>query len=66
MKPAQHPTALRVQALLHAAGVDTQVVEFEQPTCTSTAAKTPLSVFALTPEKLLRITNAPWAAIRLD
>ena len=38
MKPAQHPTALRVQALLHAAGLDAQVVEFEQPTRTSAEA----------------------------
>ena len=38
MKPAQHPTALRVQALLHDAGVDAQVVEFEQPTRTSAEA----------------------------
>lgn len=38
MKPAQHPTALRVQALLHEAGLDAQVVEFEQPTRTSAEA----------------------------
>ena len=161
MKPAQHPTALRVQSLLHEAGLDVQVVEFEQPTRTSAeaasaigcsvaeiaksvvfkgkesglavivvasganrvcekkvaaivgeklgradadfvrestgfviggvsplghakpvklvldedllqfqeiwaAAGTPFSVFPLTPEKLLRITNAQWAPIRLD
>ena len=30
------------------------------------AAGTPFSVFPLTPEKLLRITNAQWAPIRLD
>ena len=161
MKPAQHPSAQRVQALLHAAGLDVQVVEFEQPTRTSAeaaaaigcgiaeiaksvvfkgkesgmavvvvasgnnrvcekkvaalvgetlgradadfvreatgyviggvspighakpvklvldedlqqfetmwaAAGTPFSVFPLTPEKLLRITEAQWAAIRSD
>lgn len=38
MKPAQHPTALRVQALLHDKGLDAQVVEFEQPTRTSAEA----------------------------
>ena len=38
MKPAQHPTALRVQGLLHEAGLDVQVVEFEQPTRTSAEA----------------------------
>lgn len=38
MKPAQHPTALRVQSLLHEAGLDIQVVEFEQPTRTSAEA----------------------------
>ena len=38
MKPAQHPTSLRMQALLHEAGLDVQVVEFEQPTRTSAEA----------------------------
>jgi prolyl-tRNA editing enzyme YbaK/EbsC (Cys-tRNA(Pro) deacylase) len=38
MKPAQHPTALRTKQLLHDAGVDTEVVEFEQPTRTSAEA----------------------------
>jgi prolyl-tRNA editing enzyme YbaK/EbsC (Cys-tRNA(Pro) deacylase) len=38
MKPARHPTALRTQQLLHDAGVDTQVVEFEQTTRTSAEA----------------------------
>lgn len=38
MKPATHPTALRVQTLLNQAGVATQVVEFEQPTRTSAEA----------------------------
>jgi len=38
VKPAQHPTALRVQALLHDKGLDAQVVEFEQPTRTSAEA----------------------------
>ena len=38
MKPARHPTALRVAQLLHEAGVGTQVVEFEQPTRTSAEA----------------------------
>lgn len=40
MKPASHPTALRVQSLLRAAGLDAQVVEFEQPTRTSAEAAT--------------------------
>lgn len=161
MKPAQHPSALRVQSLLREVGLDVQVVEFEQPTRTSAeaaaaigcsvaeiaksvvfrgkesgmavvvvasgtnrvcekkvaalvgeklgradadyvreatgyviggvspightkpvklvldedlqqfatmwaAAGTPFSVFPLTPEKLLRITEAQWASIRLD
>ncbi|WP_407279305.1 YbaK/EbsC family protein [Aromatoleum evansii] len=38
MKPAQHPTALRTAQLLAEAGVDTRVVEFEQPTRTSAEA----------------------------
>ncbi len=38
MKPARHPTALRTARLLREAGVDTDVVEFEQPTRTSAAA----------------------------
>lgn len=38
MKPAQHPTALRVSQLLAEAGLQTQVVEFEQPTRTSAEA----------------------------
>lgn len=38
MKPAQHPTAQRTQTLLHDAGIDTQVVEFEQSTRTSAEA----------------------------
>ncbi|MBS0543055.1 MAG: YbaK/EbsC family protein, partial [Proteobacteria bacterium] len=38
MKPAQHPTALRTQRLLAEAGIDTRVVEFEQPTRTSAEA----------------------------
>jgi prolyl-tRNA editing enzyme YbaK/EbsC (Cys-tRNA(Pro) deacylase) len=38
VKPALHPTALRTSQLLREAGVDTQVVEFEQPTRTSADA----------------------------
>ena len=38
MKPAQHPTALRTQALLAEARLAVQVVEFEQPTRTSAEA----------------------------
>ena len=38
MKPAQHPTALRTAQLLREAGIDSQVVEFEQPTRTSAEA----------------------------
>lgn len=38
MKPARHPTALRTAQLLHDAGVDTRVVEFERPTRTSAEA----------------------------
>jgi prolyl-tRNA editing enzyme YbaK/EbsC (Cys-tRNA(Pro) deacylase) len=38
MKPARHPTALRVAQLLREAGIDSQVVEFEQPTRTSAEA----------------------------
>ena len=38
MKPAQHLTALRTAQLLRAAGIDTGVVEFEQPTRTSAEA----------------------------
>jgi len=38
MKPARHPTALRTAQLLADAGVDTVVVEFEQPTRTSAEA----------------------------
>ena len=38
MKPAQHPTALRTSQLLRDAGIDANVVEFEQPTRTSAEA----------------------------
>jgi len=38
MKPARHPTALRTSQLLREAGIDTVVVEFEQPTRTSAEA----------------------------
>jgi prolyl-tRNA editing enzyme YbaK/EbsC (Cys-tRNA(Pro) deacylase) len=38
MKPARHPTALRTAQLLHDAGVDARVVEFERPTRTSAEA----------------------------
>ena len=38
MKPATHPTALRIQQLLAAADVAGAVVEFEQPTRTSAEA----------------------------
>jgi prolyl-tRNA editing enzyme YbaK/EbsC (Cys-tRNA(Pro) deacylase) len=38
MKAAQHPTALRTSQLLRDAGIDTNVVEFEQPTRTSVEA----------------------------
>lgn len=38
MKPARHPAALRVAQLLLDAGVDSRVVEFEQPTRTSAEA----------------------------
>lgn len=38
MKPAAHPTALRIQQLLAEAGVPSGVVEFEQPTRTSAEA----------------------------
>lgn len=38
MHPARHPTALRTRDLLRAAGIDTEVVEFDQPTRTSAEA----------------------------
>lgn len=38
MKPATHPTALRIQQLLHQADIPGQVVEFEQATRTSAEA----------------------------
>lgn len=38
MKPARHPTALRTAQLLRDAGVEAQIVEFEQPTRTSAEA----------------------------
>lgn len=38
MKPARHPTALRVAELLRAAGLEAAVVEFDQPTRTSAEA----------------------------
>lgn len=38
MKPATHPTALRIQQLVTDAGLPGQVVEFEQPTRTSAEA----------------------------
>ena len=38
MKPASHPTALRIQQLLAEADVNSDVIEFEQPTRTSADA----------------------------
>lgn len=38
MKPAEHPTALRVQAALDAQGITTAIVEFDVPTRTSAEA----------------------------
>jgi len=38
MKPAKHPNAMRTWQLLRDAGIDTRVVEFEQPTRTSADA----------------------------
>jgi prolyl-tRNA editing enzyme YbaK/EbsC (Cys-tRNA(Pro) deacylase) len=38
MKPAQHPGALRIAGLLRDAGIEANVVEFEQPTRTSADA----------------------------
>ena len=38
MNPARHPTALRTSQLLRDAGIETQVVEFEQSTRTSAEA----------------------------
>ena len=38
MKPAQHPAALRIGELLRSAGIEANVVEFEQPTRTSADA----------------------------
>ena len=38
MKPARHPTALRVAQLLRDSGVAGEIVEFEQPTRTSAEA----------------------------
>jgi prolyl-tRNA editing enzyme YbaK/EbsC (Cys-tRNA(Pro) deacylase) len=38
MRPARHPTALRTLQLLREAGIETQVVEFEDPTRTSAEA----------------------------
>jgi prolyl-tRNA editing enzyme YbaK/EbsC (Cys-tRNA(Pro) deacylase) len=38
MKPAQHPSALRIAGLLRDAGIEANVVEFEQPTRTSADA----------------------------
>src|SRR5947208_3215039 len=38
MKPARHPTALRTSQLLRDAGIDTRLVEFDQPTRTSAEA----------------------------
>ena len=38
MKPARHPTALRTAQLLRDAGIEAQVVEFDQPTRTSADA----------------------------
>lgn len=40
MKPARHPTAVRTAQLLRDAGIESQVVEFEQPTRTSAEAAT--------------------------
>ena len=38
MRPARHPTALRIAELVREAGIESQVVEFEQTTRTSAEA----------------------------
>jgi len=38
MKPAQHPTAVRLSRRLRDSGIDSMIVEFEQPTRTSADA----------------------------
>lgn len=65
MKPAQHPTALRTSQLLRAAGIDSEVVEFEQTTRTSAdaAAAIGCSVAEIAKSIVFRGTSSGQAVI---
>ncbi len=65
MKPASHPTALRLQALLAEAGLDSRVVEFEQPTRTSAEAAAAIgcSVTEIAKSVVFRATETERAVI---
>lgn len=65
MKPAAHPTALRIGQLLAEAGVDTRVVEFEQPTRSSAEAAAAIgcSVAEIAKSVVLRATRSDAAVV---
>lgn len=65
MKPATHATALKTQQLLDAAGITTQVVEFEQPTRTSAEAAAAIgcSVAEIAKSVVFRLGKSEQAAV---
>lgn len=68
MKPAQHPTALRTSQILRDAGIDTNVVEFEQPTRTSVEAAAAIgcSVAEIAKSIVFRGKNSGQAVVASD
>jgi prolyl-tRNA editing enzyme YbaK/EbsC (Cys-tRNA(Pro) deacylase) len=65
MKRATHPTALRIQQLLAGAGIDSVVVEFEQPTRTSAEAAAAIgcTVAEIAKSVVLRTTETNQAVV---
>lgn len=65
MKPAAHPTAIRIQEVLRAHGLDTQVVEFERPTRTSAEAAAAIgcSVAEIAKSVVFRMKDTNRAAV---
>jgi prolyl-tRNA editing enzyme YbaK/EbsC (Cys-tRNA(Pro) deacylase) len=65
MKPAQHPTAVRLSQRLRDSGIDSTVVEFEQPTRTSAdaAAAIGCSVAEIAKSVVFRGTSSNQAVV---
>jgi prolyl-tRNA editing enzyme YbaK/EbsC (Cys-tRNA(Pro) deacylase) len=65
MKPATHPTSLRIQDALRAHGLETRVVEFEQPTRTSAEAAAAIgcSVAEIAKSVVFRMKDSGRAAV---